>query len=178
MCSRQCDSNGKRNSWETVVNIPFIDERAVFDGERVLQYGPCLTWKSMLCKAYICVFRHLGPSPSSFHPSPLPPFPPYNLGYGDKIERNRRRMHLFSRRHALFVCWVFPYWPGVDCTRCSLYETPMFSPSGVIMLSFALQPLPSPSPSSCRSPSAQLCLTWTTSETWIPWTVYETAREG
>eukprot|EP00904_Undaria_pinnatifida_P010881 jgi/Undpi1/6923/HiC_scaffold_21.g09397.m1 len=26
----ECDSNGKRNSWETVVKIPFIDERDVF----------------------------------------------------------------------------------------------------------------------------------------------------
>ena len=28
----QCDANGKTASWETVVKIPFIDERDVFGG--------------------------------------------------------------------------------------------------------------------------------------------------
>ena len=29
----QCDANGKTASWETVVKIPFIDERDVFGGK-------------------------------------------------------------------------------------------------------------------------------------------------
>lgn len=42
----QCDSNGKRNSWETVVKIPFIDEKDLFNGE------PC----SNVCKYTVLDF--------------------------------------------------------------------------------------------------------------------------
>ncbi|CAM9646525.1 unnamed protein product [Sphacelaria rigidula] len=27
----ECDANGKKNSWETVVKIPFIDQKQLFD---------------------------------------------------------------------------------------------------------------------------------------------------